>query len=198
MTKKIACIVLAALPASRPTANGRATGHAHLPVSHPLHQSEGVSHAAKARAFASRPMRFPDRRARQVVRLRRQQPRPSHAPGHARSRVPMVLVRRACRILLRVRDPQRRLEIQFARPDWPSTSRFLQAGDARRAKRTSTGTIRPRFSDFQNRPASLLTMPVKNDLPGRVEMTWPVRIAISKPRLLWGERCLLFATSSIS
>jgi hypothetical protein len=35
-----------------------------------------------------------------------------------------------------------------------------------------TGTIPATLSDFKIDPPSLLTMPVKNEIPVRVEMTW--------------------------
>lgn len=35
-----------------------------------------------------------------------------------------------------------------------------------------TGTIPAMLADFKIDPPSLLTMPVKNDIPVRVDMTW--------------------------
>jgi hypothetical protein len=35
-----------------------------------------------------------------------------------------------------------------------------------------SGTIPAKLSDFKIEPPSLLTLPVKNDMPVRVEMTW--------------------------
>jgi hypothetical protein len=35
-----------------------------------------------------------------------------------------------------------------------------------------TGTIPAKVADFKIGPPSLLTMPIKNDMPVRVDMTW--------------------------
>jgi len=38
-----------------------------------------------------------------------------------------------------------------------------------------TGTIPVKLSDFKIDPPSLLTMPIKNDIPVRIDMTWRPR-----------------------
>jgi len=40
------------------------------------------------------------------------------------------------------------------------------------SKSKITGTIPATLSDFKIEPPTLLTLPVKNELPIRVEMTW--------------------------
>jgi len=63
------------------------------------------------------------------------------------------------------------LEIQFA----GQTAEYKQVplqlakeGDTFRI----TGTVPATLSDFKIDPPSLLTLPVKNEIPVRVEMTW--------------------------
>jgi len=63
------------------------------------------------------------------------------------------------------------LEIQFA----GQTVQYKQVefkvtaqGNAMRL----TGTIPAKVSDFKIDPPSLLAMPIKNDIPVRVDMTW--------------------------
>jgi hypothetical protein len=63
------------------------------------------------------------------------------------------------------------LEVQFA----GQTAQYKQ-GSFQLVKQGSqtriSGTIPATLSDFKIDPPSLLTMPVKNDIPVRVEMTW--------------------------
>ena len=63
------------------------------------------------------------------------------------------------------------LEIQFA----GQTAHYQQvsfqvASDGN--EKTLSGTIPATLSDFKIDPPSLLAMPVKNDIPIRVEVTW--------------------------
>ena len=66
------------------------------------------------------------------------------------------------------------LEIQFA----GQTAKFAQLplqlvlnGDEARI----SGTIPATLTDFKSDPPSLLTMPAKNEMPVRVEMTWRIQ-----------------------
>jgi hypothetical protein len=104
-------------------------------VSHPLHQTEGVSRAARGK--------FP------MVTVRTRLPEAASASTTIKADI----------------------EIQFA----GQTARYQQVafelvtqGDERRI----TGTIPATLTDFKIDPPSLLTMPVKNDIPIHVEMTW--------------------------
>ena len=63
------------------------------------------------------------------------------------------------------------LEIQFA----GQTAQYKQVPfKVRKARRRDPyhGTIPATLSDFKIDPPSLLTMPVKNEIPVRVDMTW--------------------------
>jgi hypothetical protein len=63
------------------------------------------------------------------------------------------------------------LEIQFA----GQTAQYKQVPfkvEAQGGETHITGTIPATLTDFQIDPPSLLTMPVKNDIPVRVDMTW--------------------------
>jgi len=63
------------------------------------------------------------------------------------------------------------LEIQFA----GQTAQYKQVPfklETLAGETHITGTIPATLSDFKIDPPSLLTMPVKNDIPVRVEMTW--------------------------
>jgi hypothetical protein len=63
------------------------------------------------------------------------------------------------------------LEIQFA----GQTAHFKQVAFqlVREGKATLiTGTIPATLTDFKIEPPTLLTLPVKNEIPIRIEMTW--------------------------
>jgi hypothetical protein len=63
------------------------------------------------------------------------------------------------------------LEIQFA----GQTAHYKQVPFKREThggETHITGTIPATLSDFKIDPPSLLTMPVKNEIPVRVDMTW--------------------------
>ena len=63
------------------------------------------------------------------------------------------------------------LEIQFA----GQTAQYKQVPfklETQGGETHITGTIPATLSDFKIDPPSLLTMPVKNEIPVRVDMTW--------------------------
>lgn len=63
------------------------------------------------------------------------------------------------------------LEIQFA----GQTAHYQQVPfevKTEGAEKHITGTIPTTLSDFKIDPPSLLTMPVKNEIPVRIDMTW--------------------------
>jgi hypothetical protein len=63
------------------------------------------------------------------------------------------------------------LEIQFA----GQMARYKQVPfkvETKGGETHITGTIPATLADFKIDPPSLLTMPVKNDIPVRVDMTW--------------------------
>jgi hypothetical protein len=142
-------------------------------VSHPLHQSEGVSHAAKGKGVCH---------AGQCDFLIAV-PVKSFDSGDSNRDLHMLQVVRGAEfpmVVVRTRLPEAAstsatihadLEIQFA----GQTARYkqvaLQQGTQGNEVRV-TGTIPATLADFKIDPPSLLTIPVKNEIPVRVDMTW--------------------------
>lgn len=142
-------------------------------VSHPLHQTEGVSHAAKGKGVCH---------AGQCDFLIAV-PVKSFDSGDSNRDLHMLQVTRGAEfplITVRTRLPESAassatinadLEIQFA----GQTAEYkqvplkveMQGGDTH-----ITGTIPATLSDFKIDPPSLLTMPIKNEIPVRVDLTW--------------------------
>ncbi len=142
-------------------------------VSHPLHQSEGVSHAARGKAVCN---------AGQCDFLIAV-PVKSFDSGDSNRDLHMVQVTRGAEfpmVTVRTRLPEADataatinadLEIQFA----GQTAHYKQVSFqvVHEGKETRiTGTIPATLSDFKIDPPTLLTLPVKNELPIRIEMTW--------------------------
>ena len=142
-------------------------------VSHPLHQIDGVSHAARGKGVCH---------AGQCDFLIAV-PVKSFDSGDSNRDVHMLQVTRGAEfpmVVVRTRVPEDAiasatfhadLEIQFA----GQTARYkqltfqlaVQGGQAR-----LTGTIPATLTDFKIDPPTLLTIPVKNEMPIRVELTW--------------------------
>jgi hypothetical protein len=142
-------------------------------VSHPLHQSEGVSHTAKGKGVCH---------AGQCDFLIAV-PVKSFASGDSNRDLHMVQVTRGAEfpiVSVRTRLPESDskagdikadLEIQFA----GQTVRYSQVPfrlERQGAEIHVTGTIPATLSDFKIDPPSLLTMPVKNEIPVRIDMVW--------------------------
>jgi hypothetical protein len=142
-------------------------------VSHPLHQTEGVSHAAKGKGVCH---------AEQCEFLIAV-PVKSFDSGDSNRDLHMLQVTRGAQfplVTVRTRLPESDdaaaninadLEIQFA----GQTAQYKQVpfklekhGELIRI----TGTIPATLPDFKIDPPSLLTIPVKNEIPVRVDMTW--------------------------
>jgi hypothetical protein len=142
-------------------------------VSHPLHQSEGVSHAAKGKGVCH---------AAQCEFLIAV-PVKSFDSGDSNRDLHMLQVTRGAEfplVTVRTRLPESDatassisadLEIQFA----GQTAKYKQV-PFKLEKRGDlihiTGTIPATLADFKIDPPSLLTMPVKNEIPVRIDMTW--------------------------
>jgi hypothetical protein len=142
-------------------------------VSHPLHQSEGVSHAARGKGVCH---------AGQCDFLIAV-PVKSFDSGDSNRDLHMLQVTRGAEfpmVTVRTRLPEAGsasatvhadLEIQFA----GQTAHYkdvpfqlvIQGNETR-----ISGIVPATLSDFKIDPPSLLTMPVKNEIPVRVEMTW--------------------------
>ncbi len=142
-------------------------------VSHPLHQSEGVSHAARGKGVCH---------AGQCDFLIAV-PVKSFDSGDSNRDLHMVQVTRGAEfpmVTVRTRLPESDatsatinadLEIQFA----GQTAQYKQVPfklATQGGETHLTGIIPATLADFKIDPPSLLTMPVKNDIPVRVEMTW--------------------------
>jgi len=142
-------------------------------VSHPLHQSEGVSHAAKGKGVCH---------AGQCEFLIAV-PVKSFDSGDSNRDLHMIQVTRGAEfplVTVRTRLPESNatastinadLEIQFA----GQTAQYKQVPfklDKQGNQIRITGTIPATLVDFKIDPPSLLTMPVKNEIPVRVDMTW--------------------------
>src|SRR5579863_2841617 len=142
-------------------------------VSHPLHPSEGVSHGAKGKGVCH---------AGQCEFLIAV-PVKSFDSGDSNRDLHMIQVTRGAEfplVTVRTRLPESDaaassinadLEIQFA----GQTAHYKQVpfklekqGDLIHI----TGTIPATLTDFKIEPPSLLTMPVKNNIPVLVDMTW--------------------------
>ena len=142
-------------------------------VSHPLHQIDGVSHAARGKGVCH---------AGECDFLIAA-PVKSFDSGDSNRDLHMLQVVRGAQfpmVTVRFRLPENAassatvhadLEIQFA----GQTAKYgqvvfqvtLQGNEAQ-----ITGTIPATMTDFKIDPPSLLSIPTKNEIPVRVEMTW--------------------------
>jgi hypothetical protein len=142
-------------------------------VSHPLHESEGVTHAAKGKGVCH---------AGQCDFLIAV-PVKSFGSGDSNRDLHMLQVTRGAEfpiVSVRTRLPEfdskdaeikADLEIQFA----GQTVQYKQVPfklEKQGAEIHVTGTIPATLSDFKIEPPSLLTMPVKNEIPVRLDMVW--------------------------
>ncbi len=142
-------------------------------VSHPLHQTEGVSHAAKGKGVCH---------AGQCEFLIAVAVK-SFDSGDSNRDLHMVQVTRGAEfplVTVRTRLPESAvgsttinvdLEIRFA----GQTAEYKQIPFRLQTQGDEvhiTGTIPATLSDFKIDPPSLLTMAVKNEMPVRLDMTW--------------------------
>ena len=142
-------------------------------VSHPLHQVEGVSHTARGKGVCH---------AGQCDFLIAV-PVKSFDSGDSNRELHMLQVTRVQNfriVTVRTRLPedtsssatiQANLEIAFA----GQTAKYKQVPFQQVTQGNEiriSGTIPATLSDFKIDPPSLLTLPVKNEIPVRVEMTW--------------------------
>jgi hypothetical protein len=142
-------------------------------VSHPLHQTDGVSHSARGKGICH------DGQCDFLIAV----PVKTFDSGDSNRDLHMIQVTRGAEfpmVTVRTRLPesastsatiQADLEVQFA----GQTARYRQVafevvrqGDETRI----SGTIPTTLTDFKIDPPSLLTLPVKNEIPVRVQMTW--------------------------
>ena len=142
-------------------------------VSHPLHQVDGVSHAARGKGVCH---------AGQCDFLIAA-PLKSFDSGDSNRDLHMLQVTRGGQfpmVIVRTRLPDDSstsatihadLEVEFA----GQTARYAQVAFQQVTQGNETrisGTIPATLSDFHIDPPSLLTIPVKNEISVRVETTW--------------------------
>jgi hypothetical protein len=142
-------------------------------ISHPLHQVDGVSHAARGKGSCH---------AGQCDFLIAA-PVKSFDSGDSNRDLHMLQVARGAQfplVTVRVRLPEDAassptiyadLEIEFA----GQTAHYKQVAFQHTTQGNTTkisGTIPATLTDFKIDPPSLLAIPVKNEMPVRVEMTW--------------------------
>ena len=142
-------------------------------VSHPLHQFDATSHEAKGKGVCH------EGECSFLIAV----PVKSFDSGDSNRDLHMLQVTRGAQfpiVIVRTRLPESAiasptlnldLEIQFA----GQTVQYkqvpfqlvVQGGETR-----ITGTIPAKVADFKIDPPSLLTMPIKNDIPVRIDLTW--------------------------
>jgi hypothetical protein len=142
-------------------------------VSHPLHQTEGVSHAARGKGVCH------DGQCDFLIAV----PVKSFDSGDSNRDLHMVQVTRGAQfplVTVRTKLPQSAsasstinadLDVEFA----GQTAHYKQVAFQLVKEGTHiriTGTIPATLADFKIDPPSLLTMPVKNEIPIRVEILW--------------------------
>jgi hypothetical protein len=142
-------------------------------VSHPLHQTDGVSHAARGKGICH------DGQCDFLIGV----PVKSFDSGDSNRDLHMIQVTRGAEypmVTVRTRLPESAegsatikadLEVQFA----GQTAHYQQVPfqvTTQGKDKHITGTIPATLSDFKIEPPSLLTMPVKNEIPVKVDMTW--------------------------
>jgi hypothetical protein len=140
-------------------------------VSHPLHQTDGVSHAARGKGVCH------EGQCDFLIAV----PVKSFDSGDSNRDLHMLQVTRGAQIpivTVRTRLPESAsatinldLEIQFA----GQTVKYKQVPFQRVVQGSETritGTIPAKLSDFKIDPPSLLAMPVKDEIPVRIDLSW--------------------------
>lgn len=142
-------------------------------VSHPLHQTDGVSRAARGKGVCH------DGQCDFLIAV----PVKSFDSGDSNRDLHMLQVTRGAEypmVQVRTRLPESAeesstikadLDVQFA----GQTAHFQQVPfevKTEGKEKHITGTIPATLADFKIEPPSLLTMPVKNEIPVKVDMTW--------------------------
>ena len=142
-------------------------------VSHPLHQVDGVSQAARGKGVCH------NGQCDFLIAV----PVKSFDSGDSNRDLHMLQVTRGAQfpiVTVRTHVPESAsasatinldMEVQFA----GQTVQYKQVSFQRVSqgnKTRITGTIPAKLTDFKIDPPSLLTMPVKNDIPVRVDLTW--------------------------
>jgi hypothetical protein len=173
--KMLVAVALLALPAFAAGDGQWVLGESTLTyrVSHPLHQTEGVSHAARGKGVCH---------AGQCDFLIAV-PVKSFDSGDSNRDIHMLQTTRGAEfpmVTVRTRIPESErtsatilvdIDIEFAGQTAHYKQVQLQLVTQGNETRIS-GTIPATLPDFKIEPPSLLAIPVKNEIPVRMEMTW--------------------------
>ena len=142
-------------------------------VSHPLHQVDGSSHAARGKGVCH------EGQCDFLIAV----PVKSFDSGDSNRDLHMLQVTRGAQyplVTVRTHVPEAAagssqihvdLDVEFAGQSAHYRDVPFQLSTEGNDKKLS-GTIPTKLNDFKIDPPSLLTMPVKNDIPVKVEMTW--------------------------
>lgn len=142
-------------------------------VSHPLHQVDGVSHAARGKGVCH------GGQCDFLIAV----PVKSFDSGDSNRDLHMLQVTRGAQypmVLVRTHLPESAaqestihadLDIEFAGQSAHYKNVPLEVTTQGNQKKL-TGTIPAKVSDFKIEPPTLLTMPIKNDIPVKIDMTW--------------------------
>jgi YceI-like domain len=142
-------------------------------VSHPLHQIDGVTHAARGKGVCH------EERCDFLIAV----PVKSFDSGDSNRDLHMVQVTRGAQfpmVTLRTRLPESSLNVSSLSLDLDvefagqsvhySHIPFQQTVNG--SEHRISGTIPAKVSDFKIEPPTLLTVPIKNDMPVKVDMVW--------------------------
>jgi hypothetical protein len=172
----ILCPFLLALPQLTPAADSQwvlAQSTLTYHISHPLHHADGVSHAARGKGVCH------EGQCDFLIAV----PVKSFDSGDSNRDLHMLQVTRGAEfpmVAVRTRVPEAAstsatihadLEVQFA----GNTAQYRQVPFQLFTQGNETrilGTISVTLSDFKIDPPTLLTIPIKNEIPVRVDMTW--------------------------
>ena len=142
-------------------------------VSHPLHQVDGTSHAARGKGVCH------DGQCDFLIAV----PVKSFDSGDSNRDLHMLQVTRGAQypmVTVRTRVPESMAgaseisldcDVEFA----GQTAHYKDVpfqDSAQGNEKKITGTIPSKLTDFKIDPPTLLTMPIKNDIPVKVELTW--------------------------
>jgi hypothetical protein len=142
-------------------------------VSHPLHQIDGISHAARGKGVCHQGQ------CDFLIAV----PVKSFDSGDSNRDLHMLQVTRGAEypmVTVRTRVPESTaeqstihadLDIEFAGQTVHYKDVPFQVTTQGNEKKL-TGTIPAKVSDFKIDPPTLLTMPIKNDIPVKIDMTW--------------------------
>jgi len=170
-------LMLAALPIVAQTASGRtwalSSSTLTYHMSHPIHEVDGVSHAAKGKGFCSAG----------TCEFLIAAPVKSFDSGDTNRDLHMLQVTRGAQfpvVTVRFRIPESALNLPAFDCDLDvdfagNTAHYSHVPFHQEMQGTGhhiTGTVPSTLTDFKIDPPSFLTVPIKNVIPVRVDMLW--------------------------